>query len=386
MSKKISVVSHIAAGFTAVLVGYTSSLVIIMQAATAAGATPSQIESWFLALGIVLGLTSIAYSWCYKTPILTAWSTPGAAVLIGSVGQYELPVVIGSFVFSGFLIFVTGLISPISSAIQRIPASLATAMLGAILMPFCIQAFKPVTTMPEIFLCIFLAFITAKRIIPKYTMLILLIVGLACAYFLDSTALSTSDLSFAQPNWVTPEIKFSAILNISIPLYLVTMLSQNLPGIAMMRSYQYDAPTKPILIGTGLSNIVSAPFGGFSVNLAAISAAICLTEEVDSDKSKRYLAVIWAGVFYILAGLLATSIVSIFLSFPVEISQMLAGFALLGALLMCLANTFGQDDYREPALMTFLVTISGISFLGVSSTLWGLIVGWLFLMLKPSNK
>lgn len=151
MSQKSSTLNHVTAGFTAVLVGYTSSVVIIMQAASAAGSSPSQIESWLLTLGITMGLTSIGYSWFYKTPILTAWSTPGAAILVTSAPQYELPVLIGSFMITGVLIFLTGLISPLSRALQRIPSPLATAMLAAILMPFCLQAFEPVTTMPVMF-------------------------------------------------------------------------------------------------------------------------------------------------------------------------------------------------------------------------------------------
>jgi benzoate membrane transport protein len=379
--KKLFNLSHLSAGFTAVLVGYTSSVVIIIQAATSAGATPSQIESWLLALGVTMGLTSIAYSWFYKTPILTAWSTPGAAMLVIASQQYELPVVIGSFVVSGVLILLTGLISPLSRALERIPPQLGTAMLGAILLPFCLGSFQAVSSAPITFLIMFAGFLLAKNTVPRYAMLVLLILGVVCAVAVEDATLNIEELSIAQPMWVTPGLDLGAILNLSIPLYIITMLSQNLPGIAMMKSYQYDTPVKPILMGTGITNILSAPFGGFSVNLAAISAAICMTPEVDSDKTQRYRAVIWAGVFYLIAGVFATTVVAIFLSLPDEVTKILAGFALLGTLMMCLQSAFHDEGYRESALFTFLITLSGISFLGVSATLWGLLVGIMHLRL-----
>ncbi|ANQ21230.1 benzoate transporter [Vibrio natriegens] len=379
--KKLFNLSHLSAGFTAVLVGYTSSVVIIIQAATSAGATPSQIESWLLALGVTMGLTSIAYSWFYKTPILTAWSTPGAAMLVIASQQYELSVVIGSFVVSGVLILLTGLISPLSRALERIPPQLGTAMLGAILLPFCLGSFQAVSSAPITFLIMFAGFLLAKNTIPRYAMLVLLILGVVCAVAVEDATLNIEELSIAQPMWVTPGLDLGAILNLSIPLYIITMLSQNLPGIAMMKSYQYDTPVKPILMGTGITNILSAPFGGFSVNLAAISAAICMTPEVDSDKTQRYRAVIWAGVFYLIAGVFATTVVAIFLSLPDEVTKILAGFALLGTLMMCLQSAFHDEGYRESALFTFLITLSGISFLGVSATLWGLLVGIMHLRL-----
>lgn len=386
MSKRLSVINHMTAGFSAVLIGYTSSVAIIIQAATAAGASPAQIESWLLVLGLGMGLTSIGFSWFYKTPVLTAWSTPGAAILISAASQYEMPAVIGAFVVSGLLIFLTGLVTPIARAIQRIPAPLATAMLGAILMPFCVRAFLPVSSVPAVFIAVFVAYVLARRFAPKYTMLVLLIVGFVCAGFMQPSAFSWPDLSVAEPVWVTPGFTLSAVVNISLPLYLVTMLSQNLPGIAMMRSYEFEVPVKPVLLGTGLMNVVTAPLGGFSFNLAAISAAICLNEDVDSNKNKRYRAVLWAGGFYLLAGLLASSVVTLFLSFPAEVLQMLVGFALLGTLLMCLQSAFNAARYREPALLTFLVTLSGVSYLGVSATLWGLVTGWLYLTLMKKHK
>ncbi|HGH6014343.1 TPA: benzoate/H(+) symporter BenE family transporter [Vibrio mimicus] len=378
--------SHLSAGFTTVLVGYTSSVVIVIQAATASGANPAQIESWLLTLGVVMGLTSLIYSWVYKTPILTAWSTPGAVMLAASAGQYSLPVVIGAFMFSGVLIALTGMIAPLTRALSKIPVPLGTAMLGAILLPFCAKAFAPLTNTPVLFFLLFASYLLAKHFVPRYTMLILLITSIGCAIALGSFTNANLSLSIATPLWVEPEFDWLALLNLALPLYLITMLSQNLPGIAMMKSYQYEAPIKPILLGTGLTNVLAAPFGGFSVNLAAISAAICMAEEVDSDKTQRYRAVLWAGVFYLLAGIFAAAVVNLFLALPQPISAMLAGLALLGTLMMCLHTAFKTDEYREPALFTFIITLSGATLFGMSATLIGLIVGLVYLRLSSTSK
>ncbi|ENM5842676.1 benzoate/H(+) symporter BenE family transporter [Vibrio mimicus] len=378
--------SHLSAGFTTVLVGYTSSVVIVIQAATASGANPAQIESWLLTLGVVMGLTSLIYSWVYKTPILTAWSTPGAVMLAATAGQYSLPVVIGAFMFSGVLIALTGMIAPLTRALSKIPVPLGTAMLGAILLPFCAKAFAPLTNTPVLFFLLFTSYLLAKHFAPRYTMLILLITSIGCAIALGSIADTNLSLSIATPLWVEPEFDWLALLNLALPLYLITMLSQNLPGIAMMKSYQYEAPIKPILLGTGLTNVLAAPFGGFSVNLAAISAAICMAEEVDSDKTQRYRAVLWAGVFYLLAGIFAAAVVNLFLALPQPISAMLAGLALLGTLMMCLHTAFKTDEYREPALFTFIITLSGATLFGMSATLIGLVVGLVYLRLSATSK
>lgn len=370
-------IGHISAGFTAVLIGYTSSIVIIIQAATAAGANPLQIASWLLVLGLMVGVSSIAYSWYYKMPVLMSWSTPGAAMLVAAVGQYALAEVIGAFIVSGFLIVLTGLISPLSRLIEKIPPQLATAMLGAILIPFCLKAFTSVMSSPLTFTLMMVTFFVAKRYLARYAMMLLLIVGVAMAIFSGAFAEQSISLDIAQPVWVTPDFNWMSMLNLSLPLYIITMLSQNLPGFAMMRSYQYQVPAKPVFIGTGIVNMLLAPFGGFSLNLAAISAAICMNEEVDEDRTQRYRSAMWAGVFYVIAGLWATAVVTIFLALPKEISHILAGLALLGTLLMCMQSAFADEKLRESSLYTFLVTLSGITLFGIGATLWGLIAGLL---------
>ncbi len=383
-------IGHITAGFSTVLVGYTSSIVIIIQVATASGVTDAQLSSWLLTLGVMIGISTIGLSWFYKTPVLTAWSTPGAAMLVGLVADYTLSDIVGAFVVSGALITLTGMIKPLTRALERIPAQLGTAMLAAILLPFCLRAFEPISTNLTLFLCMFVSFLVAKHIMPRYVMLVLLLVGIGASLVMmnqqdavvpHSAMAQKAVFDFPKPVWVMPTFDWLAIINLSIPLYLVTMLSQNLPGVTVLKSFSYQPAVKPILVTTGALNTVLAGFGGFSLNLAAISAAICMGEEVDKDKGKRYRAALWAGTFYFLLGLFATTVVAFLLMLPMVIVHILAGLALLGTLLMCLQSSFTPSKYQEAALFTFIITLSGVTLWGVSSTMLGLCVGLIYLRL-----
>lgn len=385
MSQRFNL-AHLSAGFTTILIGYTAAVIIIVQAATNLGATEPQLESWLLALGIAMGVCCIALSWYYKMPILAAWSTPGAALIASDSHGYSLEVAVGAFIVSGLLLMLTAFVRPISRALAQIPSQLGTAMLGAIILPFCLGAFETLSSTPWLFIIMLATFFIAKQFTPKYAMVVLLAVGLVCATYMGSFTNMDLSLSVSSPVWVTPEFDLVAILNLAIPLYLVTMLSQNLPGFAMMKSYGYEPPVKSILATTGGATMLFAPFGGFAINLAAITAAICMNEEVDKNKSQRFKAAIWAGVFYLFAGLFATSVVTLFLALPKDLAHILAGFALLGTLMMCIQTAFASDKYREAALLTFLVTLSGVSFLGISSTLWGLMIGMVYLKIFTQRK
>lgn len=374
MTKPSCNFTHLSAGLATVLIGYTSSVAIIIQAATAAGANAEQIISWLTALGLAMGISTIGLSYRYKLPILTAWSTPGAAMLIGIASGHTLAELTGAFIVTGILVVLTGFIRPLNQLIERIPAPLATAMLGAIVLPFCVKAFIPLMDDTGLFATLFICFMLCKRFCPSFTMSALLVVGISYV-MLNGHTIAPIDGSIAQFSWVTPEWKLSTLINVSIPLYIIAMLSQNLPGIAMLKSYGYTAPIKPLLVSTGAVNIALASFGGFSLNLAAISAAICMNEQVDKDPSQRYRAAIWAGVVYLIAGLWAAAVVTLFLSLPNALMAMLAGLALLGTLLMCMKTAFSELHYQEAALITLLVGLSNITFLGINSIMWGLIIG-----------
>jgi len=321
-----------------------------------------------------MGITTIGLSYRYKLPILTAWSTPGAAMLIGIASGHSLAALTGAFIVAGILVVLTGFIRPLNQFIERIPSPLATAMLGAIVLPFCVKAFIPLVDSTGLFAAMFTCFVICKRFCPSFTMSALLIVGISYAV-LNGHTVDPINFSIAKFSWVTPEWTLNSIINISIPLYIIAMLSQNLPGIAMLKSYGYVAPTKPILISTGAVNMALAPLGGFSLNLAAISAAICMNEQVDSKTTQRYKAALWAGVFYLIAGLWAAAVVTLFLSLPSTLMGMLAGLALLGTLLMCMKTAFSDTPYQEAALITLLIGLSSITFLGLNSIMWGLVIG-----------
>ncbi|MGS2717262.1 benzoate/H(+) symporter BenE family transporter [Eionea flava] len=374
LSKLSSTLPHLSAGLATVMIGYTSSVAIVIQAATASGANAEQIISWLTALGFAMGLSTIVLSYCYKLPLLTAWSTPGAAMLIGIAADHTLSELTGAFIMTGLLVVLTGLIRPLSTLIARIPSPLATAMLGAIVLPFCIKAFMPLMDDTLLFAVLFATFVLCKRFFPSLTMSALLVVGIAYAV-LSGQSINNIDISPLQWTSVMPEWNLSTIINVSIPLYLIAMLSQNLPGIAMLKSYGYPAPIKPVLIGTGATNMLLAPLGGFSLNLAAISAAVCMNEQVDADKNQRYKAAMWAGLFYLIAGCWAAAVVTLFLALPQALMAMLAGLALLGTLLMCMKTAFSDTPYQEAALITLVLGLSDITLLGLNSIMWGLLIG-----------
>lgn len=369
--------SHSMAGLATVIVGYTSSVIIVIQAAEQLGAPPTLIASWLLALGIAMGLSTMFFSWRYKVPVLTAWSTPGAAMIIGLTTDATLAEAVGAFLFSAVLLTASGWIKPITRAISHVPAPLASALLAAIVLPFCLRAISPASTDPEIFWLMLVTFLVAKRWLPKYAMAGLLLAGIGCASVFSDFGQVKIDLSVAPPQWITPEFDLSAIINIGLPLYIITMLTQNLPGIAMLQRYNYEAPTQKLLSGIGVFNIAFVPLGGYAINLAAISAAMCMGKDVDEDPAQRYKAAIWAGGFYILAGLWATAVVAVFQALPSAITQILAGLALLGTLMLCLQGAFAPGKFRDAAIVTFIVSLSDITVFGIGATIWGLMAGGL---------
>lgn len=385
MLKNLSI-SHISSGLAAILVGYTCSVVLVIEAAMGAGATSVQVGSWLFAIGMAAGLTTIFFSLYYKVPVLTAWSTPGAALLASSVAGFSLPETIGACIICALLIILTGATKSLSAFIQKIPTALTTAMLAGILIPFGIKTFTPWESTPILFGSMLVAYLIGKRFYPRYTMLMLILIGGGVAYFQGTLPLADTSLSVTAPVFMSPEWSVASIVSLSIPLFLVTMVSQNIPGIVMIQSHNYSVPFSRILLGTGFMNLITAPFGGFTCNLAAISAGICMGEEVDPNPKNRYLASTSAGVFYMLAGLFSTSLVTLFVSMPSELTQMLAGFALLGIIQRSLHLAIKDENTREGALITLLITASGISFIGINAPVWGLLAGYIMnRFFNPAN-
>ena len=364
-----------AAGFAAVLIGYSGSAVIVFQAARAAGASPEQIATWMMALGIGLGLTSFGLSWRYKMPIITAWSTPGAALLATSLEGISMPEAIGAFLFSAVLITLSGLTGWFERIMDRVPLALAAAMLAGILFQFGVDAFVSLESRFGLVLAMFVVYLVAKKLIPRYTILIVLIVGLLLCLFQGLIDFTGVELTFYLPRPVTPAFSISAIIGVGIPLFVVTMVSQNIPGIAVLRTDGYAAPISPIISWTGITTLILAPFGGFAFNLAAITAAICTGPEAHIDPDKRYLAGLSTGVMYLLLGIFSSAIAAMFTAFPTEFVLALAGLALLSTIGNSLYTAVSDSAAREAAVITFIVTASGVSLFGIGAAFWGLVAG-----------
>ena len=384
--------SHISAGLTAVTVGYSSSVVIIIDVARKAGASDDMVVSWLLALGLGMGITCILFSWLSKLPVVTAWSTPGAAFLLTSIGDYRLSEAIGAFILCALLSLVTAQSRSLLKQISRIPPAISSALLAGILLPICLAIFSDVNDAPYLVALFIAAYLVGSRLFPRYLMLLLLIMSVTISLFMSSAdgvvALSSdspglpSIFTLPEPIWVTPTFSLSAAIGLAFPLFLITTLSQNLPGIAIHHAHGYTPDHKPIFSGIAIVQALLAPFGGFTFNLAAITAALCMGEQADNEKSQRYKAAIAAGVAYLFMGLLASVVVALFVSMPSIIIHLLAGLALLATLQGAVVRAMEVEHHRAPALLTMLCTASGFSLYSMTSAVWGLGLGLLLLYVQ----
>jgi benzoate membrane transport protein len=367
--------SAVIAGFVTVLVGFTSSAVIVFQAAHALGATPAEIASWMWALGLGMGLTCIGLSLRYRAPVVTAWSTPGAAMLITSAAGVSMPEAIGAFLVCGALITLCGFTGWFERAISRIPISIASGMLGGVLLRFGLDVFVAMKTQFVMTFAMFIVYLIARRVLPRYAVVSALALGIAIAASLGLLRVDGLRFELAHPVWTSPQFSVGALIGVALPLFAVTMASQNVPGVAVLRASGYSTPISPLIGWTGAATVVLAPFGGYALNLAAITAAICMGREAHEDPAKRYVAAVAAGFFYILIGLFGATVGAVFAAFPRELVLAIAGLALLGTIGNGLATALSQEGQREPALITFLVTASGVSLAGIGSAFWGLVAG-----------
>lgn len=367
--------SHIAAGFIAILVGYSSSVAIIFQAANAAGATHAQISSWMWALGLGLGVLSIGLSLRYKVPVVMAWSTPGAALLAVSLNDITMAQAYGIFLFSSFLTLACGLTGGFQKIMDYVPRSIAAAMLGGILLRFGMNLFSSMQSQWLLSIGMFSIFMLSRRRWPRYAVPLALLSGISLAW--ASGLLHTTELSWqtSRPAFTYPEFSWAAMLGIGVPLFLVTMTSQNVPGVAVLQAHNYQIPSGTVISWSGVAGLLLAPFGGFAYNLAAITAALCMSPDADPDPRQRYKAALWAGVFYILAGIFGASVVALFAAFPTELIAAIAGLALLGTISNSIQGALEKPEQRDAALVTFLCTASGMSLFEVGSAFWGLVFG-----------
>ncbi|MDG9900275.1 benzoate/H(+) symporter BenE family transporter [Klebsiella grimontii] len=363
------------AGFVAVLVGYASSAAIIWQAAAAAGADASQIAGWMTALGLGMGVSTLALTLWRKAPILTAWSTPGAALLVTGLQGVTLSQAVGVFIFANALIVLCGITGIFARLMKIIPHSLAAAMLAGILLRFGMQAFA--SLQGNLLLCgsMFAVWLLCKVWLPRFAVVAALLAGGAVAGFSGEVTTSQIAFSFVAPSWIAPEFTPALLLSVGVPFFLVTMASQNAPGFATLQASGYRVPVSPLIVATGGLALLLSPFGVYSICIAAITAAICQSPEAHPDPQKRWLAAAAAGVFYLLAGIFGGSITSLMSALPMAWIQMLAGLALLGTISGSLFQALNQESERDAAVVTFLVTASGVTLGGVGSAFWGLVLG-----------
>ena len=377
--------SAVVAGFVAVLVGFASSVAIVLQAAAAAGATPDVMASWLLALGIGMAATCIGLSWYYKAPVITAWSTPGAALLAGSLQGLSINEAVAVFIFTAAIGVVIGISGWFDKLTRLIPLPLASAMLAGILLQFGLSIFISLQQQQLLVGLMCVSYLLAKRFSPRYAILWVLLSGIICVLLQGQFDYSSLSLSLTTPVWISPHWSLSALLGVGLPLLLVTMASQNIPGVAVLRTSGYQTPVSPLISYTALSTLLLAPWGAFSINLAAITAAICTGSEAHPEKSKRYVAGIAAGIFYLLAGLAGASVVALFAALPPQMIAALAGLALLGTIGANLAVATAEGEHREAAVITLLVTASGLSFFGIASAFWGMVAGFATLLIINSK-
>ena len=386
--------SAFTAGFVAVLVGFTSSVAIVFQAALALGATPAMVASWMWALGIGMGLCSLIPSLWLKKPVMVAWSTPGAAVLAtaATAGGFGMAEGVGAFILCAVLITVAGATGWFERVMNRIPLALASALLAGVLARFGLSGFAAAQTALPLVVLMLLSYLLGKRLVPRYAVPLTLLVAIIFVAARAEFTGANIQFGLTMPVWVTPTFSLAAFVSMSLPLFVVTMASQNLPGVAAIQAAGYadrrqeggDAgiPISKVITLTGLVTLVLAPFGAFALNLSAITAAICMGPEAHTNPARRYTAAASCGAIYIVIGLFGAAITGVLTAFPKELVAAIAGLALLGTIGGALTAALKDDTNREAALITFLVTLSGVVIAGVGSAFWGVVAGGIALLVQ----
>ncbi|MBA1184202.1 benzoate/H(+) symporter BenE family transporter [Stutzerimonas nitrititolerans] len=367
--------SAVVAGFIATIISYAGPLVIIFQAAKAGGLPHELMSSWVWTISIGSGVLGILLSLRYRVPIVIAWSAPGSALLVTMLPHISMNQAVGAYLVSNLVILLVGLSGAFDKVIGKLPAAISAAMLAGILLRFGTELFVSVKDQPWLVLAMFATYLLFKRVMPRYAVMAVLVVGVAMAVGSGELRSEALVLGLAKPVWITPEFSWQVILGVAFPLVMVALTGQFVPGMAVLRNAGYQTPASPLISGSALGTLLLAPFGCHGLNLAAITAAICTGREAHEDPGKRYIAGVSGGVFYLLLGIFGATLVSVFTAFPSALIAALAGLALLSAIGAALHGAMSVPADREAALITFLVTASGMSLLGLSAAFWGLIFG-----------
>ncbi|WP_297842598.1 benzoate/H(+) symporter BenE family transporter [uncultured Roseibium sp.] len=386
MSGRFAGLQPVSAGFLAAIVGFASSFAIVIQGLTAAGASPTQATSGLMALSISMGLCAIVASLATKIPVSIAWSTPGAA-LLATAGPLEggFSAAVGAFLVCGALIVLAGLIKPFGRAVAAIPAPLANAMLAGVLFGLCLAPLRAVAELPFSALVIIAVWAIALRFVRLFAVPLAMVMTFAIGLSSSGPIDLSNVQPITEPVWIAPSFSLEALISIALPLFIVTMASQNIPGVAVLSAYGYRPKSGPLFTLSGVFSMLSAPFGGHAVNLAAITAAMCAGEDAHKDPAKRYWAAVTAGAVYVLFGLFAALVMAFVAATPTILIEAVAGLALLGAFAFSISEATKAPADRDSAIITFMVTASGVSFLGVSGAFWGLLAGGAFMALSRTK-
>jgi benzoate membrane transport protein len=374
-------VSAASAALVATVAGVGGTLPVVLAAAQAVGATPEQASSWVSGLGLATAVSALILSVRYRMPIITAWSTPGAALIASSSAVPGFRAAVGAFVLAAVLILLTAAIRPLARLIEKIPGSIAAAMLGGILLRLVVAMIEQVPGQPLLVLSLIVLFLVARHLIPTMASLIVLAAGAVLAWSLGLVKpippLGVSSLTLAMPAW-----DVATLIGLGVPLYLVTMASQNLPGFAVLRASGYHPPTQPVLAVTGAASLGTAFLGAHTSNLAAISAALCTGPDAHPDPARRWITGPFYALWWGLIALFGASLVGLFGALPPALLMTVAGTALLGSMAGALGSALGPEQDRLAAAGTLAVTASGVTLLGIGSAFWGLVFGLLVLILE----
>jgi benzoate membrane transport protein len=365
----------VVAGLISVIVNYGGTFILVFQAAKVAGLSPELTASWVWSISIGVGVTGLVLSWLSREPIITAWSTPAAAFLVTALATTPYAEAVGAYVVSAAAFVVLGLSGWFERVIRLIPPGVASGLLAGILLQFGIKAFGGMSVDPVLAGLLIVAYVLLKRLTARYAVVGILALGLAFLLAQDRVDLSGLQLQFAAPVFTRPEFTLNALLSVALPLFLITLTGQYMPGMLVLRNDGFKTSANPIVTLTGLGSLLMAPFGSHAFNIAAITAAICTGKEAHEEPSRRWIAGIAAGVFYILVGVFGVTLAAVFMAFPATFITTLAGLALLGTIGGSLANALADAKTREASLITFLAAAANISMLGIGGAFWGLVIG-----------
>ncbi|MFZ4405653.1 MAG: benzoate/H(+) symporter BenE family transporter, partial [Pseudobdellovibrionaceae bacterium] len=358
----------------------------VFQAAKVFTGSSENAASWMGSLCVGIGLLTIFFSWRYKAPVLVVWSTAGSVLLATNIQGFTVNEAIGAFLFAAVLTLVFGLTGLFAKVMGKISLALTSGLLAGVLFHFCLDAFSGMQSKPVLVGSMFAAYIVGKKVFPRLSMLMALVVGLLVCYWTGAFQPGTVALTGTRFVWTQPQFTISSLLSLGIPLFVVTMASQNLTGLSVMRSYGYNNPISKLLTGIGFVNIFTSFFGGFSMCLAAITGAIAAGPEAHPNKDKRYVAALIAGFLYLIVGFAAGSLTSVFAIFPAEMISAIAGFALLTTVSSALQTALVSSEEKETAFITFVIAASGLRFFGIGSAFWAIIVGLLIQFIFSARK